>query len=198
MMSRRRRATLVRASQTVGVVVLAAAMGGSALALVLSRETGLGVGGPLLEDHPARLAFGARVDEDADYSYGGITLTNRDRLPVVLDDVRLEDPRDGMLLLGAYVIPTGASRQAFAFSAGFAGPTERQDGGSELTGYRLEAGKSAQVVVGIRATSPSVASTRAVWVDYSALQRRYQVRFPRSLRFCAGNSVEPCGAALRG
>ena len=58
-------------SQAVSVAVLAAAMGGSAIALVLSRVTGLGVGGPLLEEHPARIAFAAQVDQGADYSYGG-------------------------------------------------------------------------------------------------------------------------------
>lgn len=105
-MSRRRRAKVMRVGQAVSVALLAAAMGGSAIALVLSRETGLGVGGPLLEEHPARFAFAAQVDRGADYSYGGITLRNRDTQPVVLDDVRLEDPRDGLAFLGAYVVPS--------------------------------------------------------------------------------------------
>ena len=189
----------MRVSQTAGVAVLAAAMGGSVIALVVSRETGLGVGGPLIEKYPARTAFAAQVDQGADYSYGGITLTNRDKLPVVLDDVRLEDPRDGMAFLGAYVVPVDASRPAISFSPGFAGPGARPTEGRELTGYRLEAGKSAQVIFGLRAASPAPASARAVWVDYSALQRRYQVRFPRSLRFCTNEGLKtPCGAALRG
>ena len=199
MMSRRRRAKVMRVSQAVSVAVLAAAMGGSAIALVLSRETGLGVGGPLLEEHPARIAFAAQVDRGADYSYGGITLTNHDSKAVVLDDVRLEDPRDGMTFLGAYVVPLGTSSAKVAFAPGFAGPRARPANVRELTGYWLEPGKSAQVVFGIRAATPAIASARAVWIDYSALQRRYQVRFPRSLRFCVGGSpVDSCEAALRG
>lgn len=93
----------------------------------------------------------------------------------------------------------GPRRPSLAFAAGFEGPQTRPGDARELTGYRLEPGASAQVVFGVRASGAMPASVRAVWVDYSALQRRYQVRFPRSLRFCPGDTPDQsCGAALRG
>lgn len=195
-MTRRQRAKTRRIAQITAVSALAASMGGGAIALVVHRGNDPGVSGPLAVEQPARTAFAARVTAGADYSYGGIVVTNHEKRPVVLDDVRLEGARDGMSLIGAYVM-TARSGVGVGFRPGFPPPNRRDPGATELTGYRLEPGGSATVVLGVRPEFAGVASSRAVWVDYSALQRRYQVRFPRSLRLCS-LATAPCAPVVSG
>lgn len=197
MMTRRQRAKTQRIVQIAAVSALAASMSGAAIALVVSKGNDPGVSGPLSVERPARSAFAARVSHGADYSYGGIVLSNRDTRVVVLDDVRLEGARDGMSILGAYVIPLGSGSGGVGFRPGFPPPAERGDGALELTGYRIEPGHSAEVVLGLRPTAQAVAASRAIWIDYSALQRRYQVRFPRALRLCAAAGGE-CSPVISG
>jgi hypothetical protein len=197
MMTRRQRAKTRRVAQIAAVTALAASMSGAAIALVVSQGSDPGVSGPLAVDRPARSGFAARVTLGAAYRYGAVVVSNHDVRPVVLDDVRLEGAANGMSLVGAYVIPGNHTPDSVGFAAGFPAPGRRETSAVELTGYRLEAGKSAEVVVGLRPRVAGAATARAVWIDYSALQRRFQVRLPRSLRLCT-DATGDCSPVIRG
>jgi len=154
-----------------------------------------------LDEHPGKgtLPFlgyptltGGPMDPGRPFTFGLVYVQNP-KVPIVIQAVSLEQPTDGLRVIGAYVLvpaenPCGGIGLVRSFPPE-RDPTACPAGESyrlhPLRGWVVRPGGAAEILLGLVVTRPGVFSAKGVNLAYSVEGKRSTVEYPDAVTVCA-------------
>jgi hypothetical protein len=175
----------MNARRTIVVVLLVALLGGAgAFAALRSADGARQSGGPLGSDGDlGYFGVGGATDVGRPLSVGLLVIENRGRASATLEDVSLDGAPPALRVVGNYVQPRAVA-PGIGLVEGFP-PANPGPLRSPVRDYRVPAGTTVQIVVGLAPSRNGTFTSRAFLVDYRVGNVAYRAEWPIGVRVCA-------------